>query len=643
MATFGFAEQGPVEREGPGAWWERPLPPLLGRWLTAYTVLWLLLLVLAVAVPVASTWIKGMQPSLEGWEPLGLSVNARQAPHPVTLVWGDEARAAGIRPGDMVVAIEGWQVRRGASVETRNRLEKPEGTEIELTVRGASGAERKHRLLRRSANIQALLDRAGSLGTILRAMLLVASLGPSLCMILAAALLFPRRREAMAALLSSLLLLMSASVWNAAVTWEWLRLQAVGSVLSVISWTGFSLALLLFPSGRFEPLRTRWLALLVLLLGAVQLVLELGRSSTTGPLIALCWLASAALVISGLRSRYRRTPAGLERQQLRWTFLGFVAGPAMLIVLFLVTLVEKVFLAHRPVASLAAAILVELLIGIMAALSVAGLIVSTLRFRLYDADLAISRSAAVAMLTLLLAAVFAATAKGAEVLVDSYFGERAGALPAVAAAGLVVMLIHPLNARLQTWAERRFRQRLLSLRRDLPACVDDLRETCTLAELLDEITARAAKGANAGSAAILLGGDVAAVHGTDPDTVATWRSSASLDPAAGCELIFDDRVFPLRVPLRVRHSEDGALGWLLVGLRPDGTLPDADEREALSDAADAIARAIRIVERREQWGRANRAAIAAITARLDALEARVGTASRPRRRQTATKALPAGG
>ena len=90
-----------------------------------------------------------------------------------------------------------------------------------------------------------------------------------------------------------------------------------------------------------------------------------------------------------------------------------------------------------------------------------GLIVSLLRYRLYDAEAAISRSAGYALLTLLLGLTFAVSAKSLEYLVETYLGQEAGGLPGAVAAGLAVLLVTPLNDRVQDWAERRFQKDLL--------------------------------------------------------------------------------------------------------------------------------------------------------------------------------------
>ncbi len=106
-----------------------------------------------------------------------------------------------------------------------------------------------------------------------------------------------------------------------------------------------------------------------------------------------------------------------------------------------------------------------------------GLIISLLRYRLYDAEAAISRSAGYAVLTLLLGLAFAVVVKAVEYLVETWLGQEAGGLSGAIAAGLAVLMVTPLKDRVQAWAERRFQKDLLTLRRDLPACVEDLRDT----------------------------------------------------------------------------------------------------------------------------------------------------------------------
>ena len=83
-----------------------------------------------------------------------------------------------------------------------------------------------------------------------------------------------------------------------------------------------------------------------------------------------------------------------------------------------------------------------------------------------------------------------------------------------------------------------------------------------------------------------------------------------------------DKIFPVRLPLCPGEGEQ-ALGYLLVGPRPDGSLPSRDEQHTLKDLAEPIARAIRNVVKRVAYERRLESMIESNTRRLNDLEARL--------------------
>lgn len=328
---------------------------------------------------------------------------------------------------------------------------------------------------------------------------------------------------------------------------------------------------------------------------------------------AWSWYGLLVAALASLLLRYRRLPVGPERQQIRWALLGFAAGVGAIGMSYSIAQLNAYFEFDQariwaPFGGYVSAVLGEMFFAL-------GLLVSLLKFRLYDADAVISRSAGYAVLTLMLGAAFGASAKGMEVLFEAGFGRDAGAWPGVIGAGLAVVLITPLHGRVHGWAERRFQKALLRMRRDLPLCVGDLRETAGMDELLAEIVDRIARGVRAGRVAVLLDGKVAAGRGVDgavPDL-----------PEGASDLIVEpgDPVFPLRIPLRSGHgAEEAPVGWLLLGPRPDGSLYGKDELEALREVSDPIARAVRIVQLREAGERKTRSRAARQDKRIGALE-----------------------
>jgi hypothetical protein len=63
------------------------------------------------------------------------------------------------------------------------------------------------------------------------------------------------------------------------------------------------------------------------------------------------------------------------------------------------------------------------------------------------------------------------------------------------------------------------------------------------------------------------------------------------------DCIPEDHEFPLR--LEVETSAE-AIGWLLIGPRPDGSIPGEDEQEELEKIAQTLGRSISIVLSREE-------------------------------------------
>jgi hypothetical protein len=74
--------------------------------------------------------------------------------------------------------------------------------------------------------------------------------------------------------------------------------------------------------------------------------------------------------------------------------------------------------------------------------------------------------------------------------------------------------------------------------------------------------------------------------------------------------------------LRPGEGED-PLGYILVGRRPDGSIPSKDERKALADVAEPIARAVRNVVKRVAYERKLESLIQSNTRRIEELEARL--------------------
>jgi hypothetical protein len=192
-----------------------------------------------------------------------------------------------------------------------------------------------------------------------------------------------------------------------------------GLGLAWISCAGF--VLLLTPTGRLPSPRWRWwarvaaAAALLWLLGSVvdpaplrPEFPEVGNPLAVPALDGhMDWLWVAGLVVlvalvvaaGSLMLRFRRA-RGTERQQLRWLAWGAALASAALLVALAGLILEDEFT------------LVNLALGVSAALLPLATGAAILRYRLYDLDRIISRTLAYGLLTVLLALGYAAVVLG---------------------------------------------------------------------------------------------------------------------------------------------------------------------------------------------------------------------------------------
>ena len=437
-------------------------------------------------------------------------------------------------------------------------------------------------------------------------------LPPALLVATAILLFARRRRDSVAALLSLSFLMMAAAFFAAEGFFRWAELGWLRELFAHGGRCLLMLVLLSFPDGRFTPRWSVWVAAALLVWGVTAAVAHPPRTvEYTGYLVFL------ALSVLSIAIPYRRLEGGLERQQVRWVLFGFAGGTLLLAVATLVSLLPGG--ASGPGLKTWTALAAQSLAALGMACFTLGLIISLLRYRLYDAEAAISRSAGYAVLTLLLGLAFAVIVKAVEYLVETWLGQEAGGLSGAIAAGLAVLMVTPLKDRVQAWAERRFQKDLLTLRRDLPACVEDLRDTGDTDALVGEVFDRVSAGVRAARMALLFGPTMATRGITRTELRGWLKQDAPDDSVETLDCKRSDPLFPMRIPLRVRHSNGAPLGWLLLGPRPDGSFYGKAERAVLGEIADPVARALNIVRQREQRQARHEARLAALEAKLGAL------------------------
>ena len=584
------------------------LPGLKGKWLTLYAIVWAIMLPLSIIGAARGAYIILTNPTM--WSPYGFSTDEGPEGVYVTSVFSEPARATKLRAGDYVVAIDGWPVPRTAGrAAARDRVIKADGSTTSFTVRKPGGETAEVRLFRSQAVEYQRFRDAGVSFTFARVMAFVAALIFPALFIPSAILLFARcRRDAVPAALSLAFLLL-ASIINGGeqlgIGLGWL--QAIGSMGYLLLFS----ALFAFPSGRFEP---RWTAipflLFVLTLLTDWFFPALLIDMPVGPLFSF-------LVLAALISRYRRVGVGPERLQLRWAFLGLVAGMVFMTLDGALDTIGDARMGEDPRWG-AWQYAFGPTLGMLTFCAMAlGLIVSVLRYRLYDADAVIGRSAAYAVLTIGFVILFAASQKIIELLGQQYLGQNIGALAGGIGAALAAVAVAPMHNRAQRWAERRFQNSLYRLRHGLPALVGDLRETSGVEQIAGATLDGLVDGVRASRAAMIAGRELIDARRVPEEDVRGWLRDWTPASHDGIDHEKSDQLFPVRVPLEAEGH--GRVGWLLVGPRPDGSQFGSSECDVIEEIAEPVARAMQVALARSEHERSLERRLQLIEHRLNEL------------------------
>jgi hypothetical protein len=446
-------------------------------------------------------------------------------------------------------------------------------------------------------------------------LILTLRLAKSVVLVAVAAILFRRRqRDPVAAMLGQSFLLWTISssadfIGPADAAWPIL--------LDQLRFLPFALALLLFPNGEWQPRRTEPIAAAIFAVFVVGAAEALGLLATRLylPLAIGCVLAA----LTSLLARYRSQPV-IAQQQLKWVTLGLVIG----IGLILSARAGAAIALPSPM-SMAGNVLLETLFQLGIVVIALGFLTSLLRYRLYDAEAAISRSAAYAGLTLALVATFAASEAVIQTLGQRYFGPGVGDLSGGIAAAIAAVLLTPLHSRISDWAEQYFQHDLAIMKRDLPDLLTALSAGASVKHVARTVLPRIERALQATRVAMAVDGKLVASQGIGASTARNHLRNLNLPILDGPLDHIDDEVFPLRVALRCPLGS--VRGWLLLGPRPDGSFFGKDDLDAISEIVPALQRNLFLVAEREaterrrgQAERGVRLNLSALARRIDLLE-----------------------
>ncbi|WP_294262318.1 hypothetical protein [uncultured Sphingomonas sp.] len=556
----------------------RALPPLRPRAARIAGLGWRLVAAAVLLLALAGLW--------RGWvasyriEPAfaarGLVVDAEDAAR--IMVGPRDAFVAGVpADGARLIAIDGTAVTSGEDAAARLAGDGP--VRLKLEVAG----KRTVVTLARNAAL-ATAAAAGSGAPVVQFLALYALQFVAILGLLAGGLILAERRpdDPVSMLLAYAFAMGAAALPVTATALAWLGWYDFNDLATAGFFALFLVALPAFPDGRFVPRRGRWLALWA----PVLFVLIVADAL---PLPVIASLSFVSTLVAGLMPvmRFRRTPPGIERQQLKWAGLGFTLAFAVLLAgAGLVMVGPEV----GPWMALAGMMLFNL--GFL--MLPAGVLVSLMRYRLWDADRVTAKSGMVGIVTLTMGALWAAAQEVAKIAVAQIDPSFDATTLAALSTATVAILFPPVQSRIDRWTEARLEPRIGRLRA-LPEMLGTRAGRATSGQLAEAALAEAVEGAAAAGGTLSM----------ERDGVAVPLAARGVPPG--------DDAFEVR----------GGEVLLRLAGRPDETPLPGGVRALLAALDAPLAEAFGAVLAREDQARA----IAGLAARVDALAGQVAALS----------------
>jgi hypothetical protein len=493
-------------------------------------------------------------------------------------------------PPARIVAIDGQPVPPNTVLaDLAGRLTSAPGPDVAITLRQADGQERTVQQTRRPLQVSA--EERSSINLRVYTRLGFALFACSVLLLCSLLLALRRPDDPVAMLFAIIFALMAASVDPALQMWQWTGLSIVDEVLASAWFYLLLIALALFPDGVFVPRFLRWMVYAALPLAVFASLPGVDATMQTlvaiGVLLALLW---------GQVVRFRRLPPGIERQQIKWAAFGFAAGFILLAGAF----VMVAFIPDDPTQQNP---LFNLLVLVLFSLGIAciplGLLIALTRFRLWEADTVITRSAAYAVVTLIVGMVWAATSDLAKLIITEVMGRESEAGATAVSAIIAAGIFSPTQSAVLGWTRRHFGGPM-----DRIKGAAERLKNWGLTETPPELAKRA------------LGIIDEAVH--------PLRSAIEVNMASGPELL-SSRNVRSAADTRLLDAldladEEGTVGTLRLGRRSDGNRYNRQELEAVRELSPHIADALRVSLQRSSREATMQQQIEAMAARLAQLE-----------------------
>jgi hypothetical protein len=259
-------------------------------------------------------------------------------------------------------------------------------------------------------------------------------------------------------------------------------LATLGSLVTYVGYMAWMLFFYLFPSGRFVPRWTRWLALCWVLFSGTWLFTPFGPPTWPLPIFNVTVLVLWGSFLVAQLYRYARVSDATQRQQTKWVVFGVaVAVSGGLATIF--TLGAAIDLPPKQVGPRMLSLLLMDAFALLIPISIG---IAVLRARLFDIDVVINRTLVYGSLTAILVALYGG---GIVVLQRAFIlltGEQS-TLAVVASTLVIAAVFNPLRHRIQSFIDRRFYRRKYDAAKTLEAFSLKLREETDLNALNDDL------------------------------------------------------------------------------------------------------------------------------------------------------------
>ena len=490
-----------------------------------------------------------------------------------------------------VVAIEGKRVPSNLQItQFAKALETAPGPTVKVTLQKPDGSIVELTQARRplEATPAQVKERNIRIWTRLVVSLLACTA------LLACSLLLALRRphDPVAMLLAFAFVCLAATVDPPLQFWLWTNQDVVLDVLGAIFFYFMLIALASFPDGVFAPRFLRWLLPI-----GIPLAILVSVPGVDENVQGILGVGVLFAVLGSQVVRFRREPKGIARQQIKYAGFGFAAG-------FLLVLAAVIYAAslgddpngYTPLQGLAVLLLFSSGIAAIAL----GLLVALIRFRLWEADTVITRSAAYAVVTLIVGIVWAASSDLVKLVITEVMGRESEAGATTVGAIIAAGVFSPTQSAVLGWTRKHFGGPLDQIHDAAKRL-----KSWGLTESPEEVATRA------------LSIIDQAAHPA--------ASAIVLDTAMGIELIAargevtsaDD---PRLIEKLVLEDEESSVGTLLIGRRSDGNRYNRQEIDAIREIIPSLAEALRVARGRFSRESAMHQKMEEMAARLAQLE-----------------------